>query len=289
MGILISVFLPLALVVIMFSLGLGLVLDDFKRVFARPKALLIGATAQLVGLPLAAFCIALIFRLPPALALGLMILSFCPGGGSSNIFTRMAGGDVALSISLTGTITLISVITVPVFVQYFAIYFLGTEAPEVDVTGLSLRLFALTAVPAAIGVAFRHLAGSFAKRIDRPVATLSVVLFVVVVAGAVIGNWALFVANLPVLGPSVIALNAVLLAAGLALATLFSLGPKQATTVSIELGIQAGIVGITVGTLIAGSSAELPPYSLPSGVYGVTMYLLIVPFSMWRRGRHPVA
>jgi BASS family bile acid:Na+ symporter len=289
MGILISVFLPLALVVIMFSLGLGLVLEDFKRVFVQPKALLIGGMAQLVGLPLAAFCITLVFRLPPALAFGLMILSFCPGGGSSNIFTRMAGGDVALSISLTSTITLISVITVPVLVQYFAIYYLGTEAPEVDVTGLSLRLFALTAVPAAIGVAVRHFATSFAERIDRPVATLSVVLFVVVVIAAVIGNWALFVANLPVLGPSVIALNVVLLAAGLLIASLFSLGPKQATTIAIEVGIQAGIVGITVGALIAGSSAELPPYSLPSGVYGVTMYLLIVPFVLWRRGRHPVA
>jgi BASS family bile acid:Na+ symporter len=92
-----------------------------------------------------------------------------------------------------------------------------------------------------------------------------------------------------VLGPSVIALNVVLLAAGLLLASLFSLGPKQATTISIEVGIQAGIVGITVGTLIAGSPAELPPYSLPSGVYGVTMYLLIVPFVLWRRRRHPVA
>jgi BASS family bile acid:Na+ symporter len=287
MGILISVFLPLALVVIMFSLGLGLVLEDFKRVFMKPKALLIGAAAQLILLPVAAFCIVLIFQLPPALAFGLMILSFCPGGGSSNIFTRLARGDVALSISLTGTITLISVITVPVLVGYFAVYYLGTEAPKVNVTGLSLQLFALTAVPAAIGVAFRHFATNFAERIDRPVATLSVVLFVVVVIAAVIGNWELFVTNLPVLGPSVIALNVVLLAAGLLFASLFSLGPKQATTISIEVGIQAGIVGITVGALIAGNSAELPPYSLPSGVYGVTMYLLIVPFVLWRRGRHP--
>jgi BASS family bile acid:Na+ symporter len=218
-----------------------------------------------------------------------MILSFCPGGASSNIFTRMAGGDVALSISLTGTVTLISVITVPVLVGYFAVYHLGTEAPEIDVTGLSLRLFTLTAVPAAIGVAVRHFARSFAERIDRPVATLSVVLFVVVVIAAVVGNWALFVTNLPVLGPSVIALNVVLLAAGLLLAYLFSLGPKQATAISIEVGIQAGIVGITVGSLIAGNAAELPPYSLPSGVYGVTMYLLIVPFVLWRRRMHAVA
>jgi BASS family bile acid:Na+ symporter len=289
MGILISVFLPLALVVIMFSLGLGLVLDDFRRVFARPKAFLIGALAQLIGMPLAAFSIALVFQLPPALAFGLMILSFCPGGGSSNIFTRMAGADVALSISLTGVVTLISVVTVPLLVQYFAVYYLGTEAPEVNVTGLSLRLFALTAVPAAIGLAVRHFSSGFAKRIDRPVAMLSVVLFVAVVAAAVISNWGLFVANLPVLGPSVIALNVVLLSLGLALASLFSLGPRQATTIAIEVGIQAGIVGITVGTLIGGNAGELPPYSLPSGVYGVTMYLVIVPFILWRRGRQAVA
>lgn len=285
MDILITVFLPLALAIIMFSLGLGLTVEDFLRVARRPKAFAIGAAAQIVLLPLVAWVLATAFGLPPELAVGLMILSLCPGGVTSNILTRFARGDLALSISLTGVISLVSVVTVPLLVGFFAGHFMGLDAPPVNVTALGLAMFAITAVPVALGMALRAYASEAASRIEPAVSNLATGLFVIVVVGALAANWTLFVENLPVLGPAAVALNLILLAAGLGLARAFSLSRDEATAISIETGIQNATLGITVGSLIVEQAAALPPFSLPSGVYGITMYLVSIPFVMWRRGK----
>src|SRR5690606_24137663 len=123
MDVLITVFLPLALAVIMFSLGLGLTLADFKRVLLQPKAFAVGAASQLLLIPLVAYALAVIFNLPPELAVGVMILSLCPGGVTSNVLTKYGKGDLALSISLTGIISLVAVVTVPFMVAFFAGHF----------------------------------------------------------------------------------------------------------------------------------------------------------------------
>ncbi|MBO6718182.1 MAG: bile acid:sodium symporter family protein [Rhizobiaceae bacterium] len=283
MDVLITVFLPLALAIIMFSLGLGLTLDDFKRVFAAPKAFGIGALAQTVILPIVAYLIVILFQLPAELAVGLMILSFCPGGVTSNILTKFARGDLALSISLTGIISLVAVITVPFLVAYFAEHFMGVDAPPVNVTSLAVAMFLITAVPVVLGMLLRHFAPGLTGVIERPVEQLSVGLFVIVVVGALAANWTLFVDNLAVLGPAVVVLNIVLLAIGLGLARMFALDGRQATAIAIETGIQNATLGITVGSLIVEQVAALPPFSLPSGVYGITMYVVSLPFVFWRR------
>lgn len=283
MGIIFDLFLPLCLVVIMFSLGLGLAVADFQRVLERPKAFAVGALSQMVMIPIIAFGISVVFRLPPELALGMMILAFCPGGFTSNMLTRLGHGDVALSISLTGVITLVSIFTMPVLVRIAATHFLGVDAPPVDVTRLGLGLFALTAVPCAAGIALKHYARAFALRIERPVANLSTLLFCAVVVAAVASNWTVFIANLQLLGPSLLSLNILLLAAGLGLARLFSLTTAEATAISIDTGIQSAAIGITVGTMIAGQTDGFPPYILPAGVYGVLMYLVSIPYVWWRR------
>ena len=283
MDALITVFLPLALAVIMFSLGLGLTVADFARVAAQPKAFGIGAFSQLVTIPLVAWIIATLFGLPPELAVGLMILSLCPGGVTSNILTKLARGDLALSISLTGIISLVAVFTVPPLVAFFARHFMGIDAPPVDVTRLGVSMFLITAAPVVIGILVRRFAEGFALSIEPFVEKLALALFVVVVVGALAANWALFVANLLVLAPSLIVLNVVLLAIGLTLGRLFALGPAQSTAIAIETGIQNATLGITVGSLIAEQAGALPPFSLPSGVYGITMYLVTIPFVLWRR------
>lgn len=283
MDIFIRVFLPLCLVVIMFSLGLGLAIADFKRVVERPRAFVVGALSQLVAIPLIAFAITVLFRLPPEMALGVMILAFCPGGFTSNMLTRLGYGDVALSISLTGVITLVAIFTMPLLVQFAVGHFLGTDAPPISVAGLGLGLFLLTGVPAAAGIALKRYAPTFASRIDRPVANLSTLLFAAVVVAAVASNWTLFVDNLLLLGPSLLSLNIALLVGGLGLARLFSLNTAEATAVSIETGIQSAATGMTVATLIAGQTEGFPPYLLPAAVYGVLMYLVSVPFVWWRR------
>ena len=282
---LITVFLPLALAIIMFSLGLGLTPADFRRVATKPKAFAIGTFAQLVLIPLVAYVLAVLFRLPPELAVGMMILAFCPGGVTANLLTKLAGGEVALSISLTGIISLVAVFTVPLLTAYFAGHFMGIDAPTVNVTSLGVSMFLITLVPVAIGITIRSLAADFALRLDGIVSRVAVVLFVVVVVGALAANWRLFVENFAVLAPALIILNIILLAAGILFGKVFGLSRAEGKAISLETGVQNATLGITVGSLIVEQASALPPFSLPSAVYGITMYLVSIPFVFWLRRR----
>lgn len=284
---LISVFLPIALAIIMFSLGLGLTVEDFKRVARQPKAFAVGALSQIAILPIVAYVLAVGFGLPPELAVGLMILSLCPGGVTSNILTKLGRGDLALSISLTGVISLTSVLTVPFLTRFFAEHFLGLEAPVINVGALGISMFIITVAPVAVGMLVRRFATNLALAIENAVSMLALVLFVVVVVGAIAANWRVLVDNIAVLGPSVVALNVVLLAIGLGLGRLFSLNARESTAIAIETGIQNATLGITVGSLIVESAQGLPPFSLPSGVYGIMMYVVSIPFVLWRRSKMP--
>ena len=282
---LITVFLPLALAVIMLSLGLGLTVGDFRRIVLRPRAFAIGAVAQLVLIPLVAYALAVLFRLPPELAVGMMILAFCPGGVTANLLTKLAGGEVALSISLTGVISLVAVFTMPILVVFAANHFMGLDAPAVNVTALGVAMFLITFVPVVAGIAVRRFAEGFAMRLDAALSRIALVLFVVVVLGALVANWSLFVENLALLGPSLVILNVILLVAGVALARMFGLSRAEGKAISLETGVQNATMGITVGSLIVEQASALPPFSLPSAVYGITMYLVSVPFVFWLRRR----
>ena len=289
MDFLLKVVLPLSLAFIMFSLGIGLTFGDFARVFKQPKAFFAGALSQIIMLPVVEFVLLQFFSLPPELAFGVMILSFCPGGVTSNILTKLAGGALALSISLTAVVSLVSVITVPVFAAWAAVTFMGTEAPDVNVTSLALSMFVLTAVPVVLGVLVRHFATGFADRVERTISTIATVLFVIIVLGAVAGSWGIFVENLFILGPLLILLNIGLLAIGYAVAQLLRLDLRERVAVAIETGVQNATLGITVGSLIAETASALPPFSLPSGVYGITMYFVTLPFIFWARSKTKLA
>ncbi|MEO1613829.1 MAG: bile acid:sodium symporter family protein [Pseudomonadota bacterium] len=283
---LLDVFLPLSLAFIMFSLGLGLTIADFTRVVRVSKAFAIGAVAQIALLPAVAYLLLQVFSLPPELALGVMILSFCPGGVTSNILTKLANGAVALSVTLTAVVSLVSVVTVPLLVDWSATEFMGLATPDVDIGALAIAMFAITAVPVAIGVAIRHFATGFADAAEVWVSRLANVLFVVIVIGALATNWALFMENLAVLGPVLILMNVALLALGVLMAKLGGLDARESTAISLEVGVQNATLGITVGGLIAAEAAGvLPAYALPAGVYGITMYLVSAPFVLWARSR----
>lgn len=280
---LLTVFLPLSLAVIMFSLGLGLTIADFQRVAVRPFAFAVGIANQMVLLPIFAFFIAIMSGLPGDLALGLMILAFCPGGVTSNILTKFARGDVAMSISLTAVSSLAAVVTVPVLVALAARHFMGIDAPAINVTSLAISMALITALPVALGLALRHFAPGPAIRIEPVLGKIAAVLFVVIVIGALASNWKVFVENLPVLGPSLVALNVVLLAVGYGSARLLQLPRPTASAIAIETGTQNATLGIAIGSIIAAQATALPVFSLPSGVYGITMYLVVLPFILWRR------
>ncbi len=285
MDLLINVGLPISLAIIMLSLGIGLEAADFRRVLARGHPFAIGAISQVVLIPMAAFATVTLFGLPAEIAVGVMLLSFCPGGVTSNILAKFAKGDVALSVSLTAVISLLSIVTVPILAAWSIDHFMGEAAPKVSISALATALFLITTLPVAIGVAIRHFARGFAIRVDGPLSTLASILFVLIVAAALAGNWQFFIQNLSSIGAALIALNVALLLIGLGLARIANLTWSEAKTISVETGIQNSAMGITLAALITGTTSGFSPLAVPAAVYGITMYVVVTPFILWFRSR----
>jgi BASS family bile acid:Na+ symporter len=285
MNFMVNVALPLSLAVIMLSLGLGLEVDDFTRVTKRRKPFLIGAVAQVFVLPAFAFAVLMVFSLPPEIAVGVMLLSFCPGGVTSNILSKLARGDVALSVSLTAVISLLSILTVPFLTAWSIAHFLGEQAPPVDITRLALALFLITTLPTLTGIALRHFARAFALMIEPALSRLAWVLFVVIILAVLAGNWDVFKENVTVMGEALVALNVGLLLLGLGLGRLARLSWVEMKTISVETGIQNGTLGITLAGLVSGVTEGFSAMALPSAVYSITMYLVTLPFIFWLRRR----
>lgn len=285
MDILINVVLPLSLAVIMLSLGVGLSFADFARVAKRPKAFAIGAVSQVILLPIVTYGIVMAFGLTGAIAVGFMLLSFCPGGVTSNMITKLAKGDVALSVSLTAVISLLSILTVPVLAAWAVVHFMGDDAPEVSVASLAVAMFLITTLPVLIGVLIRHFATGFADRIEPVLSGIATVLFIIIVVAALAANWDIFVENLATLGPALISMNAVLMIIGVAAAMAAGLVWGEVKTISIETGVQNATLGITLGTIITGQADGFTAMELPPAVYGITMYLVALPFVFWFRSK----
>ena len=277
----IDIFLPLSLVFIMFTLGLGLTADDFIKVVREPKAFGVGILNQMVLLPIIAFSIVSLMGLTKEMAVGMMILACCPGGVTSNIITKLARGDIALSISYTAVVSIVTVITLPLITGFSMLHFMGSDAPQLNLLSLGLTMFVITAVPVGIGLMVNTRYQSFANSFEPTAARISTVLFIIIVAGALASEWDAFINNLSTLGPAIIILVSVMLFIGYNSAHLFKMSKKRAVTVAIESGIQNATVGITIGNLILDQETGLSILSLPSGVYGILMYLVCLPFVFW--------
>ena len=282
----VKILLPIILAFIMFSLGLGLKGKDFSRILKFPIAFGAGLLNQVVLLPLIALALAHAFGLSNVFAVGLMILALCPGGVTSNILAKMAGGNAPLSISLTAVTSLLSILTVPLILAFSVNYFMGEEAPPVDVTRLGLTMFLITAVPVAIGMVLTSKFPSLVDKIALKVSRTAVGLFVIIIVAALAKNWEVFSSNLGTLGPVAVLLNIVMLLLGLVSAKALRLDKRDATTISIESGVQNGTLAIAVGSIIATVDGEiLPPETVPAAVYSITMYVVCVPFVFWRKKR----
>ena len=227
MDILVNVVLPLSLAIIMFSLGIGLTLADFKRVAERGWVFAIGAACQIIFLPIMAYLIISLFGLTGALAAGVMLIALCPGGVTSNVVTRLAGGDVALSVSLTALISLVSIFTVPVMIGWAVVHFMGADAPDISVTTLAFAMFLLTMLPVILGMVLRYVATPLADRIEPVLIKIASVLFVLIILAAIASNWALLVANAGTLGPALMALNLSTMVGGLLIATALGLTLRE--------------------------------------------------------------
>ena len=273
----IDILLPLSLIFIMFSLGVGLNTNDFSNISKHPKAFLVGIFIQMIVLPITAFAISIIFNLSNEIAVGMMILACCPGGVTSNIITKLSNGNTALSISLTAIVSLVTVITLPLIVNFSMDYFMGTSAPEIDILSLGLTMFLITTVPVSFGVFLNSKYSSHLNAFKPLSNKISSVLFVVIVFGALSSEWNTFIENLSILAPSIFTLIFIMLAIGYYIPKLLDIDNKKAKTIAIESSIQNATVGITIGNIILNSNTGISIFSLTSGVYGILMYIVSLP------------
>jgi BASS family bile acid:Na+ symporter len=280
---LINVVLPLSLAIIMLSLGIGLTFGDFRRVLTRFQAFALGAGSQIILLPAVAYIVVRLFGLPGELAVGVMLLSFCPGGVTSNMIAKLAKGDVALSVSLTAVISLLSILSVPFLAAWSVAHFMGSDAPEVSVADLAVKMFLITTLPVLIWITLRRFASPFAIRIEPVLSRVATILFAIIVVAVLAGNWTTFTTNVATLGPALITLNIALLLLGLGVASLSGLVWAEVKTVSIETGIQNATLGIALAAIITGQTSGFFDMALPSAVYGILMYFVAAPFVAWYR------
>ena len=277
----IDIFLPLSLVFIMFTLGLGLTINDFTNIIREPKAFGVGILNQMIILPVVAFIIVSLSGLTAEMAVGMMILACCPGGVTSNMITKLAKGDTALSISYTAVMSIATVVTLPLITGFSMLYFMGADAPPINILILGITMTLITAVPVGIGLLTHTKFRNFTKSFEPKASKISTVLFVIIVAGALASEWDTFITNVASLGPAIVALILIMLFIGYNSAQYFKMSSKRAITVAIESGIQNATVGITIGNIIMNQESGLSPLSLPSGVYGILMYLVCLPFVFW--------
>jgi len=268
-SILTQLFLPLALAVIMFGMGLSLTFGDFRRILIYPKAVAIGLANQILLLPLVAFGLIKIFGLQTELAVGLMILAACPGGATSNLITHLAKGDSALSITLTAFSSLITVFTIPFVVNFAILYFIpdGKEQ-QLDIFGTVISVIFITILPVLIGMLVLKRAPQLAQKWDAPFRKISAIFFVIILLAAILKERSNLLENFAQAGPVALALNLVTLGLGYLSGMVFGLGKKQSTTIAIEAGIQNGTLGITIAaTLLVNSTM-----AIPSAIYGLLMF-----------------
>jgi len=274
-----TVILPVSLFIIMLGMGLSLRLADFSAVVQQPKAALIGLSAQLVGLPVIAFLVAVVFALPPELAVGLMIIAFAPGGVTSNVFTNLAKGDVALSISLTAVVSLVVSFTIPLLTLLSMNYFMGQgQAFELPLLKTVIQLLVITVVPVAIGMSIHARWNTVAARLEPVIRKFSVVFLFLIILAVIIKNRAQMPEFFMQAGAATLTLNVLVLCFGYFLSHLFRLSQPQAISIGYEVGIQNGTLALLVaGTLIGNTTMMIPAvtYSIFMFITGFAFGLIL--------------
>ncbi len=260
---------PICLALIMLGLGLGLSVKDFTRILRVPKDFFIGFFSQLLILPIVALAVALILDLPSSIAVGLMIIAAAPGGVTSNVLTKFADGDVALSISLTAIVSLISIISVP-FVVINSADFLGVEiAKDISITGIALKMALVVTVPVIVGMVMRGLAENFISSKINIINKLTGWLFVVVFAAIWIEEKDNILNYLAQAGLAVLILNVIMMTLAYFIAKKFVSGIAQQKCIALECGLQNGTLAVFVATLMFDEVT----YMIPTAAYALIMYI----------------
>ena len=267
---------PIALALIMLGLGLGLSVDDFSRVLKNPKDFLVGSLCQLILLPIVAFILIKIYNPPLEMALGVMIIAAAPGGVTSNILTKFANGDVALSISLTAIISLISIVSVP-FIIFQSANILGIDNnfnENITMVGIAMKMFLVVTVPVILGMGIRKFAANFIVSKTKLLQRISIILFVIVFLAIWVEEWDRIVSFITRAGLITLTLNIIMMLVGFYVAKFLISGMAQRKCISLECGLQNGTLAVFVATQLVDDIV----YIVPTAAYALIMFVTSIIF-----------
>ena len=261
---------PVCLALIMLGLGMGLTIQDFTRVIKQPRDFIIGIICQMILLPIIAFILIKIFNTPTELALGVMIIAAAPGGVTSNVLTKFAKGDVALSVSLTAFVSLISIISVPLIVFESAKLFqISYITKDISMVSISLKMVFVVTIPVIIGMLIRKFATNFISSRTQIIQRFSVILFVIVFAAIWIEEWDNIYSFIARAGAITLTLNVVMMLVGYYIAKIFATGVAQRRCISLETGLQNGTLAVFVSSQIFDEMV----YMVPTAAYALIMFV----------------
>ena len=262
---------PIILALIMLGLGLGLKVEDFTRVFKAPKDFIVGFISQLIILPIVAYLLIIILKTPPEIAIGVMIIAAAPGGVTSNILTKFADGDVALSISLTAIISLISIISVPFIIFTSADLFGITNISQnISMVGIALKMVMVVTIPVILGMIIRKFADSFISSKVEIFNKLNIVFFIIFFIAAFYEERENIISFIMQAGFIALILNITMMIIAYYIAKTFASGIKQRKCIALECGLQNGTLALFVSTQIFGTDIV---YAIPTGAYALIMYI----------------
>lgn len=280
-GLITNLLLPLSLGIIMLGLGLSLTLADFTRVFRYPKAAIIGLTIQMLVLTSAAFLIAVVFQLPPELAVGLLLLAAAPGGATANVYSHLAHGDVALNITLTAVNSALSLLTLPFIVTFALQYFMASDQYVPPPFRKIIEVGLIIVLPVVIGMLVRQFAPRFAAKMEKPIRMFSVLLLALLVMLAVAQSWEVLVKYFAVVGFACLVFNLVSMAVGYAVPLALKLPEKQAIAISMEIGIHNGTLAIYIALNVLNNGTM----GVPAAIYSLIMFVTAGVFAWWLNRR----
>jgi BASS family bile acid:Na+ symporter len=266
---------PIALAIIMLGLGASLTVDDFLRVVQNPKDFFIGFICQLIVLPIVAYLLIITLGVPIEMALGVMLIAAAPGGVTSNVLTKFAEGDVALSISLTAVMSLLSIVTVPfIVINSINLFDITYVEREITMVSISLKMFFVVTVPVIIGMIIRHFTGDLVIRNLKFIQRFSIALFLLVFAAIYIEEWDKIVSFLTRAGLIALILNVTMMVIGFYVAKFFASGTPQQRAISLECGLQNGTLAVFVATQLFDNII----YMVPTAAYALVMMVTSVIF-----------
>jgi BASS family bile acid:Na+ symporter len=265
---------PVCLAIIMFSLGLGLTKSDFLRVIKRPRDFIVGFLSQVILLPIIAFGLILIIPMPIEIAMGVMIIASAPGGVTSNVLTKLANGDVALSVSLTAVVSLLAIFIVPFIIFNFA-NFIGVEiTKEISILNIAVKMFLVVTVPVIFGMITRHLMTDFIVSKTLIIQRLSIILFLIIFIAIWVEEWGKIVSFIARAGLVTGILNLVMIFVGYYIAKMFASGVPQRKCISLECGLQNGTLAVFVTTQLFDEMV----FMVPTAAYALIMFVTSIFF-----------